>query len=766
MLRNFFLLTILAMGLASSKQAFAQASQSPQSQIYDAVTLLNIQHGLNALVVPVSPNYSLIDPLTGNTTTVVKGSAIPAGFLGNAEVAHQILMAVLKRNADLPADASDAMVKAAYADNPFMKDILTEKFAADDVFTVVGSPSILPPASGGAGGNLIGNLVNGTADFLIKRAEDELAISIFSKLQAFMARYPEFNILFPQTCALIAKVESYDFSNVLSALESAIQADLRGFVGKMPSLYQLPKYQALNKEFTGLTLIFSASTVISDLSNKSNLPATLADLGTQSYLLEQNNYAGFIRLACLLSNGVRERYVGQSKPEMASYVNVQQIQSILPRSLADQQEFAKYFLGLIYQQMGSISFSMGTTQQTARQIVAGWLGNENKVVDLLMTISTEMKTADSALAVLKGNEQVNPSFPKSAQRYILYAQVTGYAIKLAIPVIQGFDQNSPVARIATEVQMYWSPLTTDAVNIVNAFDLKQYDLAMQNIGDLLGTLSKFLDAVNADKGQAAALTGSVSSGLSNQIASLSATAVKVKNTVDSLKQLGSAGTPEVARNLRASIQVFTDSLNTLTKQRKNLQQQKDDGKRSVFNLGTILKYAGLLASISQAQNSQEVENLLESTALPSGSSRIKKVTDFNIAVNAYVGGFSRSGVQGLGFTNRYGLTAPIGFTISHGFGEVGSVSLFAGVFDIGNVIQYKLNNQGAYEQNVNLAGIFSPSVHLALGFPWYLPITFGAGWQWVSPVTNTTNNIQLSSHFNLFLGVDIPLFNLAAIKKK
>jgi hypothetical protein len=766
MLRNFFLLTMLAAGLASSQKATAQASQSPQSAIYDAVTLLNIQHGLNALLVPVAPNYLLIDPLTGNTTSVVKGAAIPATFLRNAAVAHQILMAVLKRNAGLAADASDAMVTAAYANNPFLNGITVQAFVADNDFTVVGSPSIPPAASGAAGANIIGNLVNGTADFLIKRAEDELAIAVFSKLQAFMARYPEFNILFPQTSALIAKVESYDFSNILSALESAIQADLRGFVGKMPSLYQLPKYQVLNKEFTPLTLIFSASTVISDLSNKSNLPATLADLGTQSYLQEQNNYASFIRLACLLSNGVRERFIGQSKPELASYVSIQQIQSMVPPSLADQQEFAKYFLGLIYQQLGSINFSMGTTQKTAQQIVAGWLGNEDKVVSLLTTISAEMKTADSALAVLKTNEQVSPTLPKSAQRYFLYAQVTGYAIKLAIPIIQGFDQNSPVARIATEVQMYWSPLSTDAVNIVNAFDLKQYDLAMQDIGDLFGTLSKFLDAVKADKAQTAVLTASVSRGLSNQIADLATTTLKVKNIMDSLKQLGSAGTPEVTRNLKASIQLFTDSLGTLTKRQANLQQQKDDGKGSVLNLGTILKYAGLLASISQAQNSQEVENLLQSTALPAGSSRIKKVTAFNIAVNAYVGGFSRSGMAGLGFTNRYGLTAPIGFTFSNGWGHCGSISLFAGVFDIGNVIQYKLNNQGAYEQNVSLAGIVSPSIHLAYGFPWYLPITFGAGWQWVSPASNTTNNIQLSSHFNLFLGVDIPLFNLAAVKYK
>jgi hypothetical protein len=767
MRRKFILLMTLLLFLATIRRASAQTSQQqPQSAVYDAVTLLNVLHGLNALVVPVAPNYLLVDPLTGNTQSVLKGNPIPPTFLANNDKGHLILMAILKRNAGLATDATDAQVTAAYANNPFLGGITAHALVADNVFSTVGTPSIPPAASGGAGANILGNVVNGTADFLIKRAEDELAVAVFSKLQAFMAKYPEFNILFPQTCALIAKVESYDFSNSLSALEGAIQSDLRGFVGRISGLYQLPKYQTLNKKFSPLTLIFSASTIINDIGDKKNMPATLADLGTQPYLQEQNNYASAVSLICLLSNCMRDLYIGQVKPQQANYVSIQQIQSMIPSSLADRQEFAVYFLGLMYQQLGNINFSVGTTQRTVQQLVRGWLGNEDRLVTALATISTEMKTADSLLAVIKNNDQVNPGASKTAQRYTLYTQVAGYAIKLATPIIEGIDQNSPVARITVELQSYWSPLTSDAVNIVDAFDQKQYSLAIQDLGNLLGTLSKFLDAVKSDKTQTQAVTTSVNDGLSSRVNALSNTANLVKITLDSLKRLGAGATDEVTLNLNASIQLLTDSLNGLTKAQAGLQLQQKNLSNSVFNLSTILKYAGVLASISQAQNSAEVENLLESTALPSGSSRIKKVTAFNIAVNAYVGGFSRSGMTGLGFTNRYGLTAPIGFTFSNGWGAAGSISLFAGVFDIGSVVQYKLNNQGAYEQNISLAGIISPSIHLAYGFPWYLPITFGAGWQWVSPTTNATNNIQLSSHFNLFLGVDIPLFNLVAAKKR
>jgi len=193
--------------------------------------------------------------------------------------------------------------------------------------------------------------------------------------------------------------------------------------------------------------------------------------------------------------------------------------------------------------------------------------------------------------------------------------------------------------------------------------------------------------------------------------------------------------------------------------------EKDNSKDALVSLSKVLSYIDLLASLSQANNSQEVETIMENYALPAGSSRVKKDAVFNIAVNAYVGGFYRPSSTAGGFTNTYGLTAPIGFTFSLGFQQAGSLSLFASAVDIGSVIQYKLNNNGQYEQNINFAGLVAPGVHLVYGFGGYLPLSIGGGWEWTSPMTTTTNNISLQPHFNLFLAVDIPLFNLSVVKK-
>ena len=72
--------------------------------------------------------------------------------------------------------------------------------------------------------------------------------------------------------------------------------------------------------------------------------------------------------------------------------------------------------------------------------------------------------------------------------------------------------------------------------------------------------------------------------------------------------------------------------------------QQSHTHNTLFNFARITKYLSLLVAITEAENSKAVEQLLETYALPAGSSRVKKVSVFNLAVNSYVGGFfGRSG---------------------------------------------------------------------------------------------------------------------------
>jgi len=303
--------------------------------------------------------------------------------------------------------------------------------------------------------------------------------------------------------------------------------------------------------------------------------------------------------------------------------------------------------------------------------------------------------------------------------------------------------------------------------MVKDFQQEEYSLGLSKLTEVLETVSDYLEQTKKNRALTNTLSNELSSALSIQKASLNAEKTKLENRIKALPA-PIEGEVLLNANIDAERQELLGILKEINTKLDQIGYQEQKKKTVIFKLAKVIEYVNLLAAITKAENSAAVESLLETYALPAGSSRIKKVSSFNIAVNAYVGGFfgrSTKDDQGEGFTNTYGLTAPIGFTISTGFNKIGSLSLFAGVFDIGGTIKYKLDNQGKYQQDVSLAGIVSPSLHIVYGFPFFLPLSAGVGCQWVSPVASTSNKIDLKPGFNAFVAVDIPLFNLTKSSK-
>jgi len=91
----------------------------------------------------------------------------------------------------------------------------------------------------------------------------------------------------------------------------------------------------------------------------------------------------------------------------------------------------------------------------------------------------------------------------------------------------------------------------------------------------------------------------------------------------------------------------------------------------------LAKYGSFMANVATAKTADEVAKAIEIAALPVGSSRVKRETIFNVAVNAYVGpfiGYERiRGVDSSGKVNSYGITAPIGVSLSKGYSVLFSI---------------------------------------------------------------------------------------------
>ncbi|MEL6649366.1 MAG: hypothetical protein AAFQ87_01040 [Bacteroidota bacterium] len=184
----------------------------------------------------------------------------------------------------------------------------------------------------------------------------------------------------------------------------------------------------------------------------------------------------------------------------------------------------------------------------------------------------------------------------------------------------------------------------------------------------------------------------------------------------------------------------------------------------------LLRYSSFIAVVAQATTSDEIAYAIEAVALPVGSASIKKYSQWNLSLNAYVGGFygleyleGRPDDQG----QIYGIAAPIGIAVSRGISPMqdhGSITFFASLVDIGAVTAFRFQDPFTEQlPEIKLENIFAPGAYLIYGFPKW-PLSIGAGYQQgpqlrrVEIDQNTfvdANGYRVSA----FLAVDIPIFN-------
>lgn len=202
----------------------------------------------------------------------------------------------------------------------------------------------------------------------------------------------------------------------------------------------------------------------------------------------------------------------------------------------------------------------------------------------------------------------------------------------------------------------------------------------------------------------------------------------------------------------------------------------------------LTKYGLFMANIASTDKPEEIRDILDNAILPVGSSSIKKNTDFNVSVQSYLGayGFSNPAKSSTGngnaWTDKFGVFAPIGISVSHGFNKgpgrnCGSLSLFAVLFDLGAIVDYQLkkdsvtNSSGTTQEEITknykikLGQIISPGAYVVYGFFGNIPLSLGFGAQYGPGLSKIEasgktvfNNPQW--RWNAFLAIDIPFFNL------
>ncbi|MEL6390495.1 MAG: hypothetical protein AAFQ02_10050, partial [Bacteroidota bacterium] len=179
----------------------------------------------------------------------------------------------------------------------------------------------------------------------------------------------------------------------------------------------------------------------------------------------------------------------------------------------------------------------------------------------------------------------------------------------------------------------------------------------------------------------------------------------------------------------------------------------------------LLKYGTFVANILEAEDSDDVAEVLDQAALPVGSWRIKRNSNLNVSINSYLG-VEYSWFHGQGERqNGLGVSAPVGVTVSgtpcNGLNLGGHLSLL----DLGAITSFRFNNDSSEVADIFLKEIIAPGAFFAFSLPGLGPLTIYTGYQW-SPLLRSAaieeNEVAIDrvGRWQIAATVDIPLFNL------
>lgn len=187
-----------------------------------------------------------------------------------------------------------------------------------------------------------------------------------------------------------------------------------------------------------------------------------------------------------------------------------------------------------------------------------------------------------------------------------------------------------------------------------------------------------------------------------------------------------------------------------------------------FSVKTSRKIT-FLSSLAVIERAEEMEALLNSYALPIGSSSIKRQSRMNLSINGYVGitgGWETAYGSRINQTRaNIGLTAPIG--VSGTFAR-GYLTTFLSFIDLGSVVNQRLNNDIAPNSSLKFENFFAPGLGIFFNFR-QLPISVGAHLNYIPNLRTIKyydgNSILTESHrsvtrANFSLLIDIPFFTL------
>lgn len=647
------------------------------------------------------------------------------------------------------------------------------------------------------GGLDVTTLAQGISQFMIERAKQELNVAFFEKFKKFAEENDEIKYLFPVTTKRLSYLLSYHYSEMLTQLRDGFYEDLNNLPDNVIKFLEesndFKKLRDTEPEFIiaiNSIKLFRQMEYLSPTELINQLPNLTYGADSAYKHIKDNlnkrqsydNFESILKLTAIFSEAL------QDTSDNRHWVSSKDFN----KNIFNDQVTRTIFMGLIYQQIKNETIKING--KDICETMKGYVEWYNKRVSEFIYLTNKV---DFAYHEIKNLNKENEKF-KNDHIYS-YINTTLEIAEFGNQFIEKYSTN----KIALNDYFTYA---RDANNIYKYTYQKNYSSALMASVDLFEKIVPY-QAVNMDRLEGIIQINeeyvkSYQDSTNNKIRlkrwapfsnkdsiidSLITCKIKksdlkrrnkkiVKRTVKEIKKNLSKNN-KLAKNQEKNLNYRVDSIminkDQIYDQISSIIAKKTEAYGWLKDLNT---YGTFMANMVEADSPEEVQNILNSTALPAGSSSIKKNSKFNIAIGGYLGAsmfnkqvFTKD--TGFVWNSKVTVTAPIGVSFSLGlqpswFPKMGSITTTLVLFDIGAIVDYQLSDDAtSVESKITLENIFSPGIFLSYGLAWNIPISIGANFQYGPGLfkiddNNTAVVNSPSWRIGFTIAVDIPFYNL------
>jgi len=704
---------------------------------------------------PSGTGSTPVPPVPAGTPAYILGSAVNDALFMAADIKEQKEGKTIKQILDKQYGITNL---SELNTNEFLKTDLHYVFVGAGVHGLLSLQSLF----GTVGGLDVTNVADGLTKFIVKRTKEELSIAFFRNFKKEIASNPDLNTVFPNTATLLYNIdeEIYDYNKYINNLRDAFHLDLQVIDENIPQI--IDNHEAFFNKPENVRFavgLRSGSYIATALKNKMHPGNIIANYPIEFF--NDPKGASNNQLADIKGAVQSLRLFNESLKEVDTSLHTYWISFDQVTKLVNNKDALKIYIGLVLQlaknKYDNVTFSNGKDFYTLLNTAANAANFSTDYTSYRRYVTNIANKAGELNQLMKDDEKADTDSLK-VEKYAKYFKATVQLIQAGTQVSDlRVLKNVPQLVTLEETTKKYSSIAIEVVGITTAINQKRYAEAVNH---LVATYS----LVYADPAASAAVA-------SNDIKLTRQQKIKLADNL--ISQNATDGSVTVSTVVTQDGSVAAEVNN------KDAAASKASHVRS-----KLLFYGSFMVNMITAKNSDDVAEAIESAALPTGSSSIKRTVPFNVSVNAYCGLFAGNEIikdvddnKPFGKFNSFGLSVPIGIAFSKGdrllpwpfcFIPVGkgfSSTLFLSVVDLGAVAAFRFKDETTEQvPTIQLKDIISPGLFWSLGIP-KTPISVNLGVQTgpnlrkVTPDGNDYSN-KLYTRYSVGACVDIPLFNL------